>query len=50
MNVENKSRTVTLPANLWEKLKRMAEAERRSINSQLAVILEETVDAAEDGA
>ena len=50
MSDENKSRTVTLPASLWEKLKRLAEAERRSINSQLAVILEETVDAAEDGA
>lgn len=50
MSDENKSRTVTLPASLWEKLKRLAEAERRPINSQLAVILENTPETAENGA
>lgn len=50
MNEENKSRTVSLPNNLWAKLKRLSEAERRSINSQLAVILENIPEADENGA
>lgn len=50
MKDENKSRTVKMPVQLWDKLKRLAEAERRSINSQLAVILENTPENVTDGA
>lgn len=50
MSEENKSRTVMLPASLWVKLKRLADSERRTVNAQIAVIVDNTPENASDGA
>lgn len=38
---ENIRTTLTLPKELWEKLKKLSDDERRSINAQTIKIIEE---------
>lgn len=36
---EKKARTVIMDAETWEKIKEMADAERRTINAQIEVLI-----------
>jgi hypothetical protein len=44
MSNETRARTISLPVAVWDKLKALADLEKRSVNSQIAVILERAVE------
>lgn len=41
----NKVRTISMPKELWDRLKELADRERRSVNGQVIFLVEEATKA-----